>query len=45
MRHSTIAMALDTYGELLGDDTTTANARIAQLAWDGNGAQTERKSV
>jgi len=44
MRHSTIAMTMDTYGALLGNEASHATAKIARLAFHGNGAQTERES-
>lgn len=44
MRHSTIAMTMDVYGALLGNDATEAIEKIAQLAFHGNRAQTERES-
>jgi integrase len=42
MRHSTIAMTMDTYGALLGDEAKSVTERIAQLAI--NGTRTERES-
>ena len=44
MRHSTIAMTMDTYGALLGNEASEAKAKIAQLAFHGNRAQTERET-
>jgi integrase len=44
MRHSTIAMTMDTYGALLGNEASEATAKIAQLAIYGKGAQMERES-
>lgn len=44
MRHSTIAMSMDGYGDVIGDDATNATRKIAELAFRGNGAQAERES-
>ena len=44
MRHSTIAMSLDGYGDLIGDEASNASRKIAELALRGNGAQTVRES-
>ncbi len=44
MRHTTIAMSMDTYGTLLGDEAKSASMKIAQLAIHGNGTQAERES-
>ncbi|MGC1371278.1 MAG: tyrosine-type recombinase/integrase [Candidatus Sulfotelmatobacter sp.] len=44
MRHSTIAMSFDTYGETIGDAASDASRRIAELAFRGIGAQAERES-
>jgi integrase len=44
MRHSTIAMTMDTYGDVIGNEASTASLKIAELAFRGNGAQAERES-
>jgi integrase len=44
MRHSTIAMSMDGYGDVIGDDASNASRKIAELAFRGNGAQAERES-
>jgi integrase len=44
MRHSTIAMTMDTYGTVFDEDMTAASLKVAKLALSDNGAQAERKS-
>ena len=44
MRHTTIAMSMDGYGEPIGDEASNASRKIAELAFRGNGAQAERES-
>jgi integrase len=44
MRHSTIAMTMDTYGTVFDEDMTAASLKVAKLALSENGAQAERKS-
>jgi integrase len=44
MRHSDIRTTFD-YGEVVTDEMMTAGIRVAQLAFQGNGAQTERAAV
>jgi integrase len=38
MRHSTIAMSMDTYGDVIGDEASKATLKIAELAFRGNRA-------
>lgn len=38
MRHSTIAMSMDTYGDVVGDEASKATRKIAELAFRGNRA-------
>jgi integrase len=44
MRHSTVAMTMDTYGTVFDKELTAASSKVAELAFQGNGAQAERKS-
>ena len=37
-------MTMDTYGEVIGNEASTASLKIAELAFRGNGAQAERES-
>jgi integrase len=43
MRHSTIAMTMDTYGTVF-EEMTAASLKVAKLALSDNGAQAERNS-
>jgi integrase len=43
MRHSDIRTTMNIYGDVVTDEMTTAGARVAQLAFQSNGAQAERK--
>jgi integrase len=43
MRHSTITMTMDGYGDVITDEASSATRKIAELAFRGNGAQAERK--
>jgi integrase len=45
MRHSTIALSMDTYGEVVGDEATKATEKIAQLAFRRDGAQNGAPSL
>ena len=45
MRHSTITMTMDGYGDVITDEASSASRKIADLAFRGNGAQTEREST
>ncbi|HEX4427542.1 MAG TPA: site-specific integrase [Terriglobales bacterium] len=44
MRHSSIAMTLGTYGDVVTDEMSTASGKVAELAFRANGAQAERES-
>jgi integrase len=44
MRHSSIAMTLGTYGDVVTDEMSTASFKVAELAFRPNGAQAERGS-
>jgi integrase len=44
MRHSTIAMTMDTYGTVFDEEMSTASLKVAELAFREDGAQAERKS-
>ena len=44
MRHSTIAMTMDTYGTVFDEEMTAASLKVAELAFRVNGAQAERES-
>jgi integrase len=43
MRHADIRTTMNIYGDVVTDEMTTAGIKVAQLAFQGNGAQTERK--
>ena len=42
MRHADIRTTFNIYGDVVTDEMTIASARVAQLAFHANGAQTER---
>lgn len=42
MRHSDIRTTMNIYGDVVTDEMTTAGVRVAQLAFNANGAQAER---
>jgi len=42
MRHADIRTTFNIYGDVVTDEMTTAGARVAKLAFEGIGAQTER---
>jgi integrase len=42
MRHSDIRTTFNIYGDVVTDEMTTAGVRVAKLAFEGIGAQTER---
>jgi integrase len=42
MRHSNIRTTFNIYGDVVTDEMTTAGVRVAKLAFEGIGAQTER---
>jgi len=43
MRHSDIRTTFNIYGDVVTDEMTTAGVRVARLAFEGIGAQTERE--
>jgi integrase len=45
MRHADIRTTMNIYGDVVTDEMTTAGIKVAQLAFQGNGAQTERNGV
>jgi len=44
MRHADIRTTFNIYGDVVTDEMTTAGSKVAQLAFQSNGAQTERKA-
>jgi integrase len=44
MRHASIITTMDVYGDVITDEARTASAKVAELAFRGNGAQAERES-
>ena len=44
MRHTDIRTTMNIYGDIVTDEMTTAGVRVAQLAFQSNGAQTERRA-
>ena len=42
MRHTDIRTTMNIYGDVVTDEMTTAGVKVAQLAFQGNGAQAER---
>jgi hypothetical protein len=45
MRHADIRTTFNIYGDVVTDEMTTAAAKVAQLAFHGNGAQTQRSET
>jgi integrase len=43
MRHADIRTTMNIYGDVVTDEMTTAGVKVSQLAFQGNGAQAERK--
>ncbi len=43
MRHADIRTTFNIYGDVVTDEMTTASSKVAQLVFQTNGAQTERK--
>lgn len=43
MRHSDIRTTMNIYGDVVTDEMETAGLKVAQLAFQGNGAQAERE--
>ena len=44
MRHTDIRTTMNIYGDVVTDEMSTASNKVAELAFRGNGAQTERES-
>jgi integrase len=44
MRHTDIRTTMNVYGDVVTDEMSTASLKVAELAFHGNGAQTERES-
>lgn len=44
MRHTDIRTTMNIYGDVVTDEMSTATNKVAELAFRGNGAQTERES-
>jgi integrase len=44
MRHTDIRTTMNVYGDVVTDEMSTAGLRVAELAFQSNGAQAERKS-
>jgi integrase len=44
MRHASIITTMDVYGDVITDEARTASLKVAELAFQGNGAQAERES-
>ena len=42
IRHADIRTTMNIYGDVVTDEMTTAGVRVAELAFEGIGAQTER---
>ena len=45
MRHADIRTTMNIYGDVVTDEMTTAGVKVSQLAFQGNGAQTERNGI
>jgi integrase len=45
MRHADIRTTFNVYGDVVTDEMATAGMKVAQLAFQSNGAQAERKSI
>ena len=45
MRHADIRTTMNIYGDVVTDEMTTAGVKVSQLAFQGNGAQTERNGM
>jgi len=45
MRHADIRTTFNIYGDVVTDEMTTASAKVAQLVFGANGAQTERSET
>ena len=44
MRHTDIRTTMNIYGDVVTDEMSTAGIKVAQLAFQRNGAQAERKA-
>jgi integrase len=44
MRHADIRTTFNIYGDVVTDEMTTASIKVAQLAFQSNGAQAERRA-
>jgi integrase len=44
MRHTDIRTTMNIYGDVVTDEMSTAGLRVAELAFQINGAQAERES-
>ena len=44
MRHTDIRTTMNIYGDIVTDEMSTAGLRVAELAFQSNGAQAERES-
>jgi integrase len=44
MRHTDIRTTMNVYGDVVTDEMSTAGLRVAELAFQSNGAQAERKA-
>jgi len=45
MRHTDIRTTMNIYGDVVTDEMSTAGSKVAELAFQGNGAQAERGSI
>jgi hypothetical protein len=45
MRHADIRTTMNIYGDVVTDEMATAGVKIAQIAFQGIGARTERKEA
>jgi integrase len=45
MRHADIRTTMNIYGDVVTDEMTTAGVKVSRLAFQSNGAQTERNGV
>ena len=45
MRHADVRTTMNIYGDVVTDEMTTAGVKVSQLAFQGNGAQTERNGM
>jgi hypothetical protein len=43
MRHTDIRTTMNIYGDVVTDEMAVAGAKVAPLAFQGNGAQAERE--